>query len=113
MSDAQFIKAPNNLSKAKLGSGKGKLDPAVLQRAEQVVETFQSEYTEWAEEDLGALGAALAKLQAGTDEREAVMGNLYRISLAFQPTSPLCNQGSLSWLEWISHSGILGTQNSS
>jgi len=81
MSDAQFIKTPNNLRKAKIGSGKGKLDPAVLDRAEKVVERIQSDYTQWADEDLGALEAALAALQAGDGDNEAIIRDLYRISL--------------------------------
>jgi chemotaxis protein histidine kinase CheA len=81
MSDVQIIKAPNNLRKAKQGSGKGKLDPAVLERAEKVVEKIQSDYTEWADEDLGALEATLAKLQEGKEDRETVVKDLYRISL--------------------------------
>lgn len=81
MSDAQIIKAPNNLRKAKQGTGKGKLDPAVLQRAEKAVEKIQRDYTEWADEDLGALEATLATLQAGKEDQETVVKNLYRISL--------------------------------
>jgi len=38
MSDVEFIKAPNNLRKAKIGEGKGKLDPAIIQCAEKAVE---------------------------------------------------------------------------
>ncbi len=81
MSESQIIKAPNYLRKAKIGSGKGKLDPAILRRAERVVEKIQREYTEWADEDLGALEATLASLQAGKDDREAVVKDLYRLSL--------------------------------
>lgn len=81
MSEAEFIKTPNNLRKAKQGSGKGKLDPAVLQRAEKVVENIQRDYTEWADEDLGALEEAAAALQSGEGDREAVVKDLYRISL--------------------------------
>ena len=81
MSDVQFIKAPNNLRKAKIGEGKGKLDPAVLQRAEKVVERIQSDYTEWADEDLAALEVALADLLAGKDDQAAAVKDLYRISL--------------------------------
>jgi chemotaxis protein histidine kinase CheA len=81
MSDAQIINAPNSLRKAKIGEGKGKLDPAVLQHAEKVVAKFQREYTEWADEDLAALEAALAKAQAGMDDHAAVVKDLYRISL--------------------------------
>ena len=81
MSEAEYIKAPNNLRKAKIGSGKGKLDPELLQRAEKVVKKIQSDYTEWADEDLGALEAALVDLQAGADDRDAIIKDLYRISL--------------------------------
>ena len=62
MSEVEIIKAPNNLCKVKIGEGKGKLDPPILQRAEKAVERIQRDYTEWAEEDLGALEATLAKL---------------------------------------------------
>jgi len=81
MSDVQIIKPPNNLRKAKEGSGKAKLDPDVLQRAEKVVENIQKNYTEWADEDLGALEATLARLQADGDDREKIVRDLYRISL--------------------------------
>ena len=81
MSDVQIINAPNNLRKAKVGEGKGKLDPAVLERAERVVEKIQSEYTEWADDDLGALETALAELQAASDDQTQILKNLYRLSL--------------------------------
>ena len=81
MSDAQIIKPPNNLRKAKEGSGKAMLDPAVLERAEKVVEDLQKNYTEWADEDLGALEAALDRLQTGGDGGEKVVKDLFRISL--------------------------------
>jgi len=81
MEKVQFIKPPNNLRKAKQGTGKAKLDPDILLRAEKVVEKIQREYTEWADEDLGALEAALAKLPGGKDDQEAAVKNLYRISL--------------------------------
>ena len=80
MSYVEFIKAPNNLRKAKIGEGKGKLDPAIIQRAEKAVERIQRDYIEWADEDLGALEATLAKLGAGKDDQAAVVKDLYRIS---------------------------------
>ena len=81
MSDVQIIKPPNSLRKAKIGTGKGKLDPEVLQRAEQMVAKIQSNYTEWADEDLSALEAMLDDLQAGKGDQDAVVKQLYRISL--------------------------------
>ena len=64
MSYVALFNAPNNLRKAKIGEGKGKLDPAIIQRAEKAVERIQRNHTEWADEDLGALEATLAKLGA-------------------------------------------------
>jgi chemotaxis protein histidine kinase CheA len=81
MSEVQIINAPNNLRKAKMGSGKGKLDPAILERAEKVVEKIQSDYTDWADDDLGSLETALTQLQSGNGDRDAVFKDLYRISL--------------------------------
>jgi chemotaxis protein histidine kinase CheA len=81
MSDVQIINTPNNLRKAKVGEGKGKLDPAVLERAERVVEKIQNEYTEWADDDLGALEAALADLQSGGEDQTPILKDLYRLAL--------------------------------
>ncbi|MDA0652751.1 MAG: Hpt domain-containing protein [Proteobacteria bacterium] len=81
MSDSQIIKPPNGLRKAKIGTGKGKLDLGLLQHAEKVVKQIQSEYTEWADEDLGALEASLADLQSGKDDQGPIVKDLYRISL--------------------------------
>jgi chemotaxis protein histidine kinase CheA len=64
-----------------MGSGKGKLDPAILERAEKVVEKIQSDYTDWADDDLGSLETALTQLQSGNGDRDAVFKDLYRISL--------------------------------
>ena len=77
MSEVQIIKAPNNLRKAKMGDGKGKLDPAVLERAEKVVVKIQSDYTEWADEDL----AALENIQSGSGDQETAIKDLFRVSL--------------------------------
>lgn len=81
MSDAEFIKAPNNLRKAKIGEGKAQLDRAVLERAEKVVEKIQSDYTDWADEDLASLEARFAELKAGKVDQTAGIKDLYRISL--------------------------------
>ena len=81
MSEVPIINVPNTLRKAKLGEGKGKLDPAVLERAEKVVEKIKNEYSDWAKEDLAALEAASADLQAGTGDQETTIKDLYRVSL--------------------------------
>ena len=81
MSEVEIINTPNNLQKAKMGDGKGKLDPAVLERAEKVVEQIKNEYTDWAKEDLAALEAALSNFQSGIGDQEAALKDLFRVSL--------------------------------
>ncbi|MBT5459161.1 MAG: hypothetical protein HOK82_21390 [Rhodospirillaceae bacterium] len=81
MSDAQFIKAPNNLRKAKIGNGPGKLDPSVLARAEKVIENIQATYTDWADEELTALDAVVARLTAEEGDQGADLKVLYTLSL--------------------------------
>lgn len=81
MSDAQFIKVPNNLRKAKIGNGPGKLDPSLLARAEKVIENIQATYTDWADEELVALDAVVARLTAGEGDQSADLKVLYTLSL--------------------------------
>ena len=102
MSDSQIIKPPNSLRKAKIGTGKGKLDPGLLQRAEKVVEKIQNDYTEWADEDLGALEASLADLQSGKGDQGLTVKDLYRISLDIKGSG-----GSFGFLMMSKVSGSL------
>lgn len=81
MSDAQFIKVPNNLRKAKTGSGPGKLDQSLLDRAEKVIENIQATYTEWADEELVMLDAVVARLVSGASDQNADIKALYTLSL--------------------------------
>lgn len=81
MSDAQFIKVPNNLRKAKSGNGPGKLDQSLLKRAEQVIENIQATYTDWADEELEALDAVVARLVSGSSDQSADLKELYTLSL--------------------------------
>lgn len=81
MADAQFIKAPNNLRKAKIGNGPAKLDPAVLERAEKVIENIQSTYTDWADEELAALDAVVERLSSENSDQDSDIKALYTLSL--------------------------------
>ena len=81
MSDVKFFKPPNNLRKAKVGAGRAKLDPKVLESAQKVVEKIQDEYSDWADEDLAALDQVLREFKAGGDDQEASLKTLYRLSL--------------------------------
>lgn len=81
MSDSQIIKPPNTLSKAKVGTGPGKLDPVLLERAEQAVQEMASDYTKWAHEDLANLEAALEKLRSGEVDVEAELRRMFGFAI--------------------------------
>ena len=81
MAEAQFINAPNNLKKAKVGSGRAKLDPQVLARAEKVVEKIQQEYTAWADEDMAAFDTVLAELKSTGCDQPATIKKIFSLSL--------------------------------
>ncbi len=66
--EAQFISPPNTLRKAKIGSGKAKMDPALLAKADAVVEKMQENYTDWADEDLTMLEKSLADIRTAEDQ---------------------------------------------
>ena len=83
MSEAQFIKPPNNLRKAKIGSGPGKMDPNLIAKAEEAMAELEDDYMGWAQEDLKNLEAVLNKLQDGSpaDDQAANLRRLFAIAL--------------------------------
>ncbi len=78
MSDAQFIKPPNNLRKAKIGLGPGKMDPELIAKAEVAMAELEDDYMNWAQEDLQNLEAAFNKLR-DDGPGEAQPNNLKRM----------------------------------
>ncbi len=80
MADVKVINVPNNLRKAKIGTGRAKLDMKALEQAEKVVEKIQEEYSDWADEDLVALDNVLRQLRSG-DDADAALRALYTLSL--------------------------------
>ncbi len=56
---AETITPPNPLAKAKSGDGPVTIDPAVLRKAEQVVDDLQGDYSAWAQTDIDALRDAV------------------------------------------------------
>ena len=81
MADGKIIDAPNNLKKAKIGSGRAKLNPQLLAHAEKVVEKIQAEYTDWADEDIAAFDAVVAELRDEGSDQDVAVRKLYRLSL--------------------------------
>lgn len=67
-SQAQFIRPPNGLRKAKVGSGPAKLDPQLLANAEAAVDDMQQHYADWADEDLTMLEKTLIDIREADDQ---------------------------------------------
>ena len=67
-SQAQFIRPPNGLRKAKVGSGPAKLDPQLLANAEAAVDDMQRHYADWADEDLTMLEKTLIDIREADDQ---------------------------------------------
>ena len=83
MSEAQFIKPPNSLRRAKIGTGPGKMDPNLIAKAEAAMAELEDDYMGWAQEDLKNLEAVLKKLQDSTsaDDQTADLRRLFAIAL--------------------------------
>lgn len=79
MSGAEFIKAPNSLKKAKVGSGPAKLDPALLERAEAAVQKLEVNYREWVKDDLAEIESTMRKLIAAKGKDADALKALYRV----------------------------------
>ena len=81
MSQSKIFKVPNGLRKAKSGSGRAKLDPKLLKRAEQAIEKVQRENSDWATGDLALLDTLVSDLQSGEGSQAETMKELFRLSL--------------------------------
>lgn len=81
MSDKEIIHPPNNLRKAKIGEGPGKLDPELLKRAEKAVAKMSQDYTTWAAEDLTQLEARLASLRKDGADTLSEFKEIFRLAL--------------------------------
>ncbi|MBK17383.1 MAG: hypothetical protein CMM52_00895 [Rhodospirillaceae bacterium] len=98
MSDIEIINAPNTLRKAKIGSGPGKLDKALLAKAEEAIEEFVEKYAGWLQEGAEELEKTRKLLVEG-DEPKQALADLYRMSL------DLKGQGSTFGYQLISAVG--------
>lgn len=71
-SQTQFIRPPNSLRKAKIGSGPAKLDAQLLARAEAAVEAMHDNYADWADEDLTVMEQRLKVIREAEDQSEHI-----------------------------------------
>lgn len=81
MSDVQFIKVPNTLRKAKIGNGPAKLDKKLLAGAEQAITNMQGDFSNWVQDDLKAMDAAVAILKSVDADRKKARNDLYRMAI--------------------------------
>ena len=77
MSGAEIIKPPNALKNAKSGSGPGKLDNELLERAEKAVQKMEVSYNEWVKDDLDEIEMVLKDLIAADGKDNDLIKQLY------------------------------------
>lgn len=72
---------PNPLAKARNGTGPVSIDPDILQRAEAAVETLQSDYAGWAQQDIDGLRGAVAIARSDPAKADAAIADIYKRAL--------------------------------
>lgn len=80
-SDVQIIKPPNNLLKAKTGTGKVKPDQQAIQRGEAAIKKIGENFPEWARSDLDEMEKALAAARENPDRQEDYIMQIFRRSM--------------------------------
>lgn len=77
--DVEFIKPPSSL-KDKVSIDPNGIDPAMLEKAEQLIAGLQGDYLSWVQEDLTRIQAAYEKARDDKDNRDAHLEALFQIS---------------------------------
>ena len=77
-SDVQIIQPPNNLLKAKTGSGKVKLDTDAIQRAESAIEKIGQDFPNRAQTDLDEMEKALGAARQNPQQQEDYLMQIFR-----------------------------------
>ncbi len=78
--DLEIISPPNSLkSKVKKG-GPGAINPAMLEKAEQVLAGLSDSYLEWVQQDLKNISAAYDELKAAGGDPKKALDNIFRIA---------------------------------
>ncbi len=78
--ELEIITPPNTLkSKVKKG-GPGAINPAMLEKAEQVLANLSDSYLDWVQQDLKNISAAYEELKAGTGDQKKLLDAIFRIS---------------------------------
>ena len=80
-SDVQIIKPPNNLLKAKTGSGKVKPDTEAITRAESAIKKIGESFPEWAQSDIDDMEKALDAARQNPDQQEDYLMQIFRRSM--------------------------------
>lgn len=77
--DAEFIKPPSTL-KDKVSIDPNGIDPAMLEKAEQLIAGLQGDYLTWVQDDLARIQAAYEKARDDADNRDAHVEAVFQIS---------------------------------
>ncbi|NKB20838.1 MAG: hypothetical protein GKS01_10100 [Alphaproteobacteria bacterium] len=80
MAEVEIIETPNNLRKAKIGNGPGKLDKSLIADAEKAIQAFGEDFSNWIQDDIGAMEAARLSLAQGNNSEKDV-ADVFRIAL--------------------------------
>jgi hypothetical protein len=79
--NVETFNPPNPLYKALNGTGPVKIDPRVLEAAEAAVTGLESDYRDWAQQDIDALRSLVETVRAAPGEAEAMLKEIYRHAL--------------------------------
>lgn len=80
-SDVQIIKPPNNLIKAKTGTGRVTPDAEAIQRAEHAMKKIGEDFPKWAQTDLDEIDKALAAARKDPANQEEYIMQIFRRSM--------------------------------
>ena len=80
--DAQVrvITPPHALASKVRAGGPGAVDPAALERAEQVVTNMADDYLNWVQEDLRLIQEAMDELKSSGEDNRAAISRIYAVS---------------------------------
>ncbi|MBM3952256.1 MAG: Hpt domain-containing protein [Rhodospirillales bacterium] len=78
--ELEIINPPNTLKTKVKKGGPGAINPAMLEKAEQVLAGLSDSYLEWVQQDLKNISSAFEELKAGRGDQKETLDRIFRIS---------------------------------
>jgi chemotaxis protein histidine kinase CheA len=78
--ELEIITPPNTLKTKVKKGGPGAINPAMLEKAEQVLAGLSDSYLEWVQQDLKNIAAAYEGLKAGQGDQKKTLETIFRIA---------------------------------